>query len=168
MAQINIKEVEIRKVAQEGTDEFLDFIVKAFYKHLGGELTADNMQELSVQQITLLAYITLRDEVMYGGFVQLIHNGYGGFIFLNPFAKVIEQWGLTQLAQLIIKAARPFNKHHKKIEKDCDDQEFMALFEKFPEFDEFDDAFVENEEQWTIQIAYYVENHIEQFVCIEK
>jgi hypothetical protein len=44
----------------------------------------------------------------------------------------------------------------------------MALFEQFPAFDDMDDAFVENEEEWTEQIARYIDEHIEQFAQIEE
>ena len=51
-----------------------------------------------------------------------------------------------------------------EIEKDCTDEEFMAMFEKYEEFDEFDDDFVENEEDWTAMIAAYVDDHLNDFV----
>ena len=44
----------------------------------------------------------------------------------------------------------------------------MALFERFPEFDFFDDEFVENEEDWTQLIAQYIDEHIENFACVIK
>ena len=43
----------------------------------------------------------------------------------------------------------------------------MALFEQFPEFDDLDDTFVENEEVWTIDIAHYVDDHLERFATVE-
>ena len=39
----------------------------------------------------------------------------------------------------------------------------MAMFEQYPEFDELDDKFVENEEEWVAKIAYYVDEHIDRF-----
>ena len=59
-------------------------------------------------------------------------------------------------------------KYGSEIEKDCTDDEFMALFEKYSEFDDMDDAFVENEEQWTDMIAEYVDNNISKFAEIVK
>ena len=44
----------------------------------------------------------------------------------------------------------------------------MALFEQYPEWDDFDDEFVENEESWTEEIAHYIDDHIDQFAIIEK
>lgn len=52
------------------------------------------------------------------------------------------------------------------IEKDCDEDEFMALFEKYPQFDDYDDSFVENEELWSQQIAEYIDNNIDKFAVV--
>ena len=65
----------------------LDHICEELLNSVGGELNAEAMSRLNADQITLLAYHILREEVMEGGFIQLIHNGYGPFIFHNPFAK---------------------------------------------------------------------------------
>lgn len=118
--------------------------------------------------MTLLAYSILHEEVMDGGFVQLIHNGYGGFIFLNPFAKALKLWGMRNLSKMIYEAHTLYNKYHQEIEKDCSDSEFMELFERFTEFDDMDDQFVENEEEYTAQVACYVDEHIDRFAKIEK
>jgi hypothetical protein len=58
-------------------------------------------------------------------------------------------------------------KHGPSIEVDCTDEEFMALFEQFPAFDDLDDSFVEHEEEWTSEIAHYVDDNMERFVTIE-
>ena len=89
MKEVIVLDADLRRAAAEGMDEFLAVFVTAIKTAIGGELTQDNISELNAQQITLLAYDILHQEVMDGGFVQLIHNGYGPFIFLNPFAKAI-------------------------------------------------------------------------------
>ena len=43
----------------------------------------------------------------------------------------------------------------------------MALFEKFPEFDDLDDKFIENEEEWTDTIAHYIDDNLEKFATIQ-
>ena len=98
---IRIPESEIIRAASEGMDAFLQVFYDAIMESVGGELNATTMQQLNGEQITLLAYVMLRDEVMDGGFVQLIHNGYGGFIFLNPFAKAMRLWGAHDFSKLI-------------------------------------------------------------------
>ena len=89
MKEIKIEDIKLKQAAKKGMDDFLAAFVDAIYATIGGELTVKTMSELSTDQLTLLAYSILRDEVMDGGFIQLIHNGYGGFIFRNPFGKMI-------------------------------------------------------------------------------
>ncbi len=168
MKEVTVRDTDLRRAAGEGMDAFLKVFIDGIYGAVGGTLTAETMQELNADQITLLAYSILRDEVMDGGFVQLIHNGYGGFIFLNPFAKALKQWGLRDLSQLIYDAHGLYNAHKAAIERDCSDEEFMALFEQHEEFDDLDDHFVENEEEYTSAIACYVDEHIDNFATISN
>ena len=168
MKQVTIQDATLQKAATEGMDAFVGAFVAAIKKAIGGELTADTLSELNSDQITLLAWDTLHQEVMDGGFVQLIHNGYGPFIFKNPFAKAVKLWGMRELSRLIYDAHSLYVKYHEQIERDCTDDEFMALFEQFPEFDDLDDEFVEREEEWTEQVAHYIDEHIEKFANVEK
>ena len=168
MKDILVKDSDLILASQEGIDAFIKVISDAILNSIGGNLTCDNMSELNADQITLIAYSVLRDEVMDGGFVQLIYNGWGPFFFNNPFAKAIRLWGLTDLATLLNKAHRLYKKHRADIEKDYTDDEFMELFERFPDFDDLDDKFVENEEQWTNRIAFYVDDNLDKFVTIVK
>lgn len=168
MKEVIVKDADLQKAAMEGMDAFLQVFVKGMYDAIGGELTTETMAELNADQLTLLAWDTLHQEVMDGGFVQLIHNGYGPFIFKNPVAKVLRLWEMRELSKLIYEAHTLWLKHREKIEKDCTDEEFMALFEQFPDFDDLDDQFVEYEEKWTEDIAHYVDDHLERFATIEE
>ena len=163
-----VKDSDLRNAASAGMDEFLKVFIDAIMASVGGELTADTMAELNSDQITLLAYDILHNEVMDGGFVQLIYNGYGSFLFRNPFAKAIKGWGIDELASLVKKAGKLYFKYKNEIERECTDDEFMAMFEQYPEFDDLDDLFVENEETWTGMVACYVDEHIERFVTVEE
>lgn len=87
MKEVKIKDQMLQKAAAEGMDEFVKVFVDAISEAVDGSLNSDNMAELNADQITLLAYHYLHEEVMSGGFVQLIHNGYGAFIYKNPTAK---------------------------------------------------------------------------------
>jgi len=168
MKEIIIKDATLRKAAEEGMDAFVGVFIKALREAIGGELTTESMQELNSDQITLLAWDTLHEEVMDGGFIQLIHNGYGPFIFKNPFAKALNKmWNMRELSKLIYDAHSLFVKYEKELQKDCTDDEFMALFEQYPEFDDLDDQFVENEETYTEQVARYIDENIEKFASIE-
>lgn len=164
--EIKVKEQDLKAAAAKGTGEFLDFVINSVKEAAGGELNADNMQSLNAQQTTLLAYDILRGEVMQGGFIQLIYNGYGEFFFRNPFSKVMRQWGLDDLAKMMNKCHKLYSEHHSEIERDRSDDDFMALYEQFPQFDTFDDDFVEEEQRWSDMVAYYVDDHLTDFIDI--
>lgn len=167
MTEVIVNDSALQQAASEGMDAFVGVFVKAIHDAIGGELTTENMQQLNPDQITLLAWDTLHEEVMDGGFVQLIHNGYGPFIFKNPFAKALNKlWGMRELSKFIYNAHTLYAKYGQEIEKDCTDEEFMALFERYSEFDDFDDTFIEEEEKWTEQIAHYIDEHIDRFAKI--
>lgn len=166
MKEVIVKDAALQCAAKQDMDAFVHVFVNAIREAIGGELTAENMGELNSDQITLLAWDMLHEEVMDGGFVQLIHNGYGPFIFKNPLAKALKQWGLCDLSKLIYDAHTLWLKNREEIEKDCSDEEFMALFEQFQEFDDLDDQFIENEEAWTDDIAHYIDDHLDRFATI--
>lgn len=168
MKQVTINDAVLRQAASEGMDSFVGAFVTAIKETIGGELTADTLSELNSDQLTLLAWDVLHSEVMDGGFVQLIHNGYGPFIFKNPFAKAVKLWGIKELSKLVYGAHTLYNKYYEVLERDCTDDEFMALFEQYPEFDDMDNEFVEQEEAWTEQIARYIDEHIENFATITE
>lgn len=165
---ITIQDEQLRQAAGEGIDEFIKVFTDKFLDTLGGELNGENMHLLNGKQISLLAYVMLRDEVMDGGFIQLIHNGYGPFIFDNPFAKAMRLMGAHDFSKLIYKGKKLYDKYKEELTKDCSDEEFMALFERYPEFDDLDDNFIEMEEEVTATLAHYVDEHIEEFAVIVK
>lgn len=166
---IKINDKDLAAAAGEGMDEFLGTIIHAFKQQVGEEeLNVQAMQQLSADQITLWGYMILRDELMDGGFVQLIYNGYGPFFFDNPFAKAMRLWGLHDFSKLLYKAKKVYDEHKADLTKERSDEDFMALFEQYPEFDDLDDEFVEEEENITSAVAYYVDEHMADFVEIVK
>ena len=147
-------------------DAFVGAVVSAIKQGIGGELNAENMHQLNSEQITLLGWQLLHDEVMDGGFIQLIQNQLGPFIFHNPLAKAMRLWGLKDLSKLIYRGRELYDLLGEELERECSDEEFMALFEQYPDFDDLDDDFVEHEEEWTEQIASYVDQHLDNFVSV--
>ncbi len=77
-------------------------------------------------------------------------------------------WGLVELGKQIVKAGKYYERYREEIEQDMSYDDFMALYEQMPEFDDLDDYFVEKEEQWTEQIAQYIDQHINNFATIEN
>lgn len=149
-------------------DAFVELFCNVIMDAIGGDLTSESMQQLNSDQITLLAYCTYREEVMDGGHVQLIHNGYGPFIFLNPFAKAMRLWGAKEFSKLVYRGRKFYEENSGALTAECSDAEFMAMFEQYPEADDLDDEFIEMEEEVTGIVAKYIDEHLSAFAEIEQ
>jgi len=163
---IQIKDSVLAAAAKKGMDEFLQVFTDAYLKVVGGKLTPENMPLLNGYQHTLLAYRFFSDEMREGGFVQLIQNGYGGYIFSNPFAKSIKQFGAVELAKLIYKAKEIYDPNKAKLERETTEEEFNAMYVEFEEFDDLEEIYFDIEEKQTALIAAYVDEHIADFAEI--
>ena len=97
MITVTVSDAALRQAAEEGMDEFVKVFIDGIQKAIGGQLTNENMARLNADQITLLGWSYLHEEVSDGGYVQLIYNGLGAFIFKNPFARMMREWGLQDL-----------------------------------------------------------------------
>lgn len=166
--KIQVKDSALRAAASEGMDAFIQVIVNAAKDYVGGELTPEALSVLPPDHVTLWGYVILRDELCDGGFIQLIHNGYGPFFFHNPFAKAMRLWGLKEFSKFLYRARELYDEHHAAIECELTDEEFMALYEQYPQFDDLDDEFIANEEETTGLVAHYLDDHLLDFVDILK
>ncbi|MCQ2224989.1 MAG: DMP19 family protein [Paludibacteraceae bacterium] len=165
---IKISDKDLRKAAEGGVDEFLALFIDRYWKEMGGELTAEGMAKLNGHQNTLLAYSIFRDEMNDGGFVQLIQNGYGGYFFKNPFAKAIKLFGAKQLAKLVYEAKDIYQENQAALERECTDEEFLAMYVDFEIFDELEEKFFLIEEETTDVIAQFVDENLELFAEVTK
>ena len=165
---VEVTDAALQQAAGEGMDAFIQVFTDAYKRVIGGELTADTMPLLTGEQHSLLAYQIFRDELMEGGFCQLVQNGYGGYIFANPFAKVMRLWGVGDLSKLVYAAKKIYDVHREDLERERTDDEFMAMYEQYEAFDELEDEFLEKEEEYTALVASYVDEHLESFAKKKK
>lgn len=163
---IEVTDAMLRQAAGEGMDAFIGVFTDAYKQVIGEELTAETMPLLSGEQHSLLAYRIFRDEIMEGGFCQLIQNGYGGYIFDNPFAKVMRLWCVGDLNKLVYAARKIYDAYREDLERERTDDEFMAMYEEYEAFDELEEEFLEKEEEYTALVAGYVDEHLELFAKI--
>ena len=162
--EVFLSDTSLGQAAQGGAPAFVEAVAQAIERAAGGGLTAHVLEVLSPQQTTLLAYRALRDELMEGGFCQLIQNGYGAYIFHNPVAKALRLWGLNELGKLLYAAREIYEAHRQDLERERTDEEFMAMYEQYEAFDELEEQFLDKEEYFTATIATYIDEHIEKFI----
>jgi hypothetical protein len=156
----------LEKAAATDMDAYLTVFTNAYLETTEGTLNEKTMDKLNGWQHSLLAYHYFKEEVMQGGFIQLIQNGYGSYIFKNPFAKSLRIFGATELSKLIYKAREIYELNQKDLEQELTDDEFHALYEKYEAFEELEERFFEIETTSTEAIARYVDNHLSDFADI--
>ena len=164
---VEVTDTALQQAAGEGMDAFIQVFTDTYKEVIGGGLTAETMPLLTGEQHSLLAYQIFRDELMEGGFCQLIQNGYGGYIFANPFAKLCVCGG-GDLSKLVYAAKKIYDAHREDLERERTDDEFMAMYEQYEAFDELEDEFLEKEEEYTALVASYVDEHLDLFAKIIK
>jgi hypothetical protein len=120
---------------------------------------------LNIDQHSLLAYRYILDEVMEGGFIQLIHNGYGPYVLDGPFPLVMKKmWGFRDFAKLLFNVKGEYNKHKEEICTDLTEEEFMDLYEQLEELNDYGDDFLDDyQEDITPAIASYVRSNKDKF-----
>mgnify|MGYP000682992094 CR=1 FL=1 len=128
---IEITDKALQTAAAKGMDEFLRVFTDKYKETVGGDPTAETMPLLSGEQHSLLAYRIFRDEVTEGGFCQLIQNGYGAYIFGNPFARVMRLWGAESFSKLVYRAKKIYDANREDLERERTDEEFMAMYEQY-------------------------------------
>ena len=115
---------------------------------IGGQLSESNMDMLSLNEHCLLAYRYLRDEVMEGGFIQLIQNGYGPYVLLGPFPMLLKkEWGMKQFGQFLFDVAREYKANREELESDKSEEDFMAQYEQFDTLNEYGDEYLDDYEE---------------------
>jgi hypothetical protein len=163
---IQIQDQSLKNAIEEGMDEFLQVFIDAYLETLGGELSPEKMTLLNGSQHSLLAWHFFSTEMRDGGFVQLIQNGYGPYIFENPFAKAMRQFGCVELSKLIYKAKEIYDANKKELTRETTEEEFNAMYVDFEIFDELEERYFDMEEEQTSLLAAYVDEHIQDFAEI--
>lgn len=138
----------------EKEGEYIHNLAQKYLDSVGGTLTASNMGMLSNEQHSIIAYNFLREEVMEGGFIQLLHNGYGPYVIDGPLPLYVKkEWGLKNFSKLLFSVRKEYHVHRDEIEADMSDDNFMALYEQLETLNDLGDDFLDDyEEDTTIAI----------------
>lgn len=145
---------------------FIQWVTDGYLAAIGGALTADNMDMLSAEQHAVLCYRYVLDEVMEGGFIQLILNGYAPYVLEGPFPMVVKkEWEMKEFSKLLYDAKKEYHKHQEELSQDMDDEEFMALYEQLEDLNELGDDFLdEHQEEVTPAVAKMIVEHLEMYM----
>lgn len=122
------------------------------------------LDQLSDDQHVMLVYDALYGQVTNGGFLQLIHNGYGQFVFETVFIDDLQKWSLNETVALLRKAEAIYIENKTFLDQERDLEEFSALYKKFTAFEPLDAAFYDIMEEEVKRFRNYIETHLTSFI----
>lgn len=162
--KINLSEIEKAKDSLP----YIRVFINAYIGDTKDNDPAEKMSELNGYQNTLLAYHYFCEEITEGGFIQLIQNGYGPYIFHNPFAKVMKIFGAGELAKIIYKAKDIYDKHKEELEKAETTEDFDKIDKQLEKLENLEEAFFDIKSNEEKIIAEYIKTNTNNFAEIAE
>ena len=173
MVHLDKQEAQTKYETLDGI-AFIEWVTDGYLAAIGGGLTAENMDMLSAEQHAVLCYRYVLDEVMEGGFIQLIMNGYAPYVLEGPFPMVVKkQWGsvegqekvMKDFSKLLYEVKKEYHKHQEELSQDMSDEDFMAMYEQLEELNEFGDDFLdEHQEEVTPAVAKMIVENLDEYM----
>ncbi|MDQ1087912.1 DMP19 family protein [Siphonobacter sp. SORGH_AS_1065] len=153
--------------AKDDAWDFLFLFIEPYIEILSSDPSGKIVEEFSAEQHTLLAFNDLYGQVTNGGFLQLIQNGYGSYIFENPFSEYIRSWGASEMATIVDEAKVIYEKNKEDLEKETTIEEFSDMYKKYDVFEPLDDKFYEVMDDEIDIIKAFVENNLSNFAIVK-
>ena len=173
MVHLDKQEAQTKYETLDGI-AFIEWVTDGYLAAIGGGLTAENMDMLSAEQHDVLCYRYVLDEVMEGGFIQLIMNGYAPYVLEGPFPMVVKkQWGsvegqekvMKDFSKLLYEVKKEYHKHQEELSQDMSDEDFMAMYEQLEELNELGDDFLdEHQEEVTPAVAKMIVENLDEYM----
>ncbi|MDR2194392.1 MAG: DMP19 family protein [Treponema sp.] len=158
-----LKKSETRKLFEDSWD-FLHIFLHKYFEIMKNAPDGEGAQGFNNSQHTLLAYHILYWQVSNGGFIQLIHNGYGGYLFDGPFSEIVKSWGALRTAEIVDAAKIVYDNHKEELERATTTEGFSELYTKIKDFEELETAYYEIMDKETEIIRKHIEENIHDFV----
>lgn len=173
MVHLDKQEAQTKYETLDGI-AFIEWVTDGYLAAIGGGLTAENMDMLSAEQHAVLCYRYVLDEVMEGGFIQLIMNGYAPYVLEGPFPMAVKkQWGsvegqekvMKDFSKLLYEVKKEYHKHQEELSQDMSDEDFMAMYEQLEELNELGDDFLdEHQEEVTPAVAKMIVENLDEYM----
>ncbi|WP_165836429.1 DMP19 family protein [Taibaiella soli] len=162
LPKIPADKITTRKAS--GNDyEFFELLTEPLHAEMYSRQNFDFIQELSQGQQLFLSYDYVRMQVMQGGFIQFIQNGYVSLLL--PMPGWLTSIGANEMAQLLDDVLKAYVTNIDVLERETTVEEFAQLYDQLPEFAILDEEFNSLDESTIHTMAVYAAAHLEEFVA---
>lgn len=124
---------------EQNLDGIYDVLVQPIHEELYKRQDFSFVEQLSPGQELLLKYDYLRMQVLQGGFIQMIQNGYVTLLLNMP--AMFDQIGQAEMAKLLDDVLKVYSLNAASLSRETSVEEFAQLYQEFTEFEELDQRF---------------------------
>lgn len=121
------------------------------------------IETLSPGQELMIRYDYVRMQVLQGGFIQLIQNGYIGLLPAMP--ELLKQVGAPEMADLLDDVLKVYTLNVADLSKETTVEEFARLYQEFTEFIELDERFARFNQTTEDSIVAYALRYPDEFIA---
>ncbi|OXA75164.1 hypothetical protein B0A65_22380 [Flavobacterium frigidimaris] len=157
----HIKKEELINYYDNTWDLF--FLLLSKYYEIMDTVAEDNFTD---SQHTLMAYNILYGEITTGGFLQLIKNGHGNYIFESLFSETLKKWGAIEMAVQIDKAKKIYFENKEELEIARTTEDLFDMYPNYPEFNFLDKEFFRVMNSESDKIKIYIQQNIHDFAIV--
>lgn len=161
LPEINHRQIE---TAKNDDAALYDLLVQPLHEELYRKQDFNFLDELSEGQQLLLSFDYVWMQVMQGGFIQLIQNGY--IALLPPMPEWLNKIEDPEMAKLLDDVLKVYVLNRERLGKETTVEEFAALYEEFKEFEQLDEQFRALQEGTIRKILKYAGDHLLEFATI--
>ena len=121
--------------------DLINLLTTRYRELIASDVTGQMQNSFTPEQHILIAYQMFDGQVMAGGFLQLIENGFGAYIFDTPFGEYLKNWGLIRSSSLINQARVLYSAKKETLEREKSLEEFARMYQEHPEFEPLDNEY---------------------------
>lgn len=156
----------LKERQQPGNErEYYELLVEPLHEEMYRRKDFNFLDELTEGQQLLISYDYVRMQVMQGGFIQLIQNGYIGL--LPPMPNWLYAINSADMGKVIDDVLKVYVLNHEMLEKETTVEEFAKLYDELKEFEILDEQFETLNEITLSKILQFATEHIEEFVVVK-
>ncbi len=159
-----IPEATWRQATSE-QDSLFDLVTQPIHEELYRRQDFGLMEQLTPGQQMLLAYDYIQNQVLQGGFLQLIQNKY--ISLLLPAIEGMEatiQFG--EMIKTLDDVLKVYVLNLDALERETTVEEFAGMYDEFKEFEILDNQFSQYHPEAIQKMNQYISEHPDQFVAL--
>ena len=144
-------------------DELYEMLVEPLHEELYKRQTFDFMDDLSPGQQLLLGYDYLRTQVVQGGFIQFIQNGYIGL--MPSLIEQLNMVGAFEMAVVLDDVLKVYVLNMEQLGRTTTVEEFARLYDEFKEFEIIDQRYANLNLATEKLMLDYAISHLGEFIA---